>query len=112
MLRESHSAVLARNERWEGDVATEPYEAGWAIEALIFMRALHLEGGVPGATLAVQISPDGMHWVDEGTRLPVPARAGGVTFARVHGFGTWLRVAGVLPPGVLLRPLVTFCLKG
>ena len=112
MLRESHSAVLARNEHWAGDVATEPYEAGWATEVLIFLRALHLEGDGQETSLAVQLSPDGMHWVNEGTRLLIPARTGEVTFARLQGFGTWLRVAGTLPPGVLLRPLVTFCLKG
>lgn len=112
MLRESQSAVLARNEEWRGDVATEPYEAGWAIEVVVFLRALHVEGDMRNESLMVQLSPDGMHWCNEGTRLMLPSRTGKVTFARVAQFGTWLRVAGTLPPGAMLKPLVTFCLKG
>ena len=61
MLRESHSAILARNEGWRGEVATEPYKAGRALEALIFLRALHAPGGLGLAMVQVQISPDGMH---------------------------------------------------
>lgn len=112
MLRESHNAVVARNEEWRGEVATEPYEAGWAVEALIFVRALHAEGDTGGARFRVQISPDGMHWVDEGTSFPGPPRAGETRFARVAGFGNWLRIVATLPPGAMLKPLVTFCLKG
>ena len=40
MLPENLTAVVARNESWTGASATEPYEAGWAKEAIVFVRAL------------------------------------------------------------------------
>ena len=111
MLRESHVAVVARNESWSGAVATEPYEAGWATEAVIFVRALAVENFVAGAEARVQISPDGVRWVDEGTRFALPAAVDAVTFARVAHFGNWLRIAALLPDGARLNALVTFHLK-
>jgi hypothetical protein len=110
MLRESQSAVVARNERWSSSAATEPYEAGWAVEAVLFVRALHDAEGTPG-TARVQISPDGMRWADEGTAFPLPARADEVTFARIAHFGNWLRIAADLPEGASVTVLVTFHLK-
>lgn len=110
MLRENITAVLARNEAWTGQAATEPYEAGWALEALIFVRALKPPVG-PQPQARVQISADGMHWVDEGTRLAMPAAEGAVSFARVKGFGNWLRLAADFAPGAESCVLVTLHLK-
>jgi hypothetical protein len=110
MLRESQTAVVARNERWTGAVATEPYEAGWAREAVLFVRALKDAEGAPG-TARVEISPDGMRWAPEGTTFPLPKRADDVTFARVAHFGNWLRIAADLPDGAALTVLVTYHLK-
>lgn len=112
MLRESHNAVVARNEEWAGSVATEPYEAGWAVEAIIFVRALAVEGELGFVEFRVQISPDGMHWANEGTRFRVPWQRDAMTFCRVSHFGAWLRITADLPAGVVLKPLVTFSLKG
>ena len=110
MLRESQTAVVARNERWEGRAATEPYEAGWALEAVIFVRALDDAIGTPGQA-RVEISPDGMHWLAEGTNFALPSRRDEVTAARVRHFGNWLRIAAELDPGVSLKVLVTLHLK-
>jgi hypothetical protein len=110
MLRESQTAVVARNEHWTGSVATEPYEAGWAGEAIVFVRALQDAEGRPG-TARVEISPDGIRWTAEGTTFPLPAKADEVTFARIAHFGNWLRIAADLPDGASLRVLVTFHLK-
>lgn len=110
MLRESQTAIVARNERWTGRVATEPYEAGWASEAVLFVRALAKGKGKPGRA-RVEISPDGMRWVPEGTSFPLPTRADEVTFARVAHFGNWLRITAALPKGAELTVLVTYHLK-
>ena len=110
MLRESQTAVVCRNELWEGSVATEPYEAGWALEAVIFVRALEDAVGVPGEA-RVEFSPDGMRWVPEGTTLALPRRRDETTVARVRHFGNWLRVAAELGPGVAVKVIVTFQLK-
>ena len=36
----SVTATVTRNELWEGEAATEPYEASWATEAIFFVRSL------------------------------------------------------------------------
>ena len=40
MLPHNATAVVARNETWTGKSASEPYECGWAREAIVFLRAL------------------------------------------------------------------------
>ncbi|HEX6977769.1 MAG TPA: hypothetical protein VF342_00585 [Alphaproteobacteria bacterium] len=110
MIRESQVAVVARNETWRGRSATEPYEAGWAGEAVIFVRALKQPKG-PLPEARVEISPDGIRWVPEGTSFPLPAEADGITFARVRHFGNWLRIAADLSDGAEIVVLVTIHLK-
>ncbi len=110
MLPESHNAVVARNETWRGAAATEPYEVGWAHEVIVFVRALAVVGEV-AAEARVQLSPDGMHWADEGTCFALPAVVGAVTFARVRHFGPWLRIVAELPEGLAITVLVTLSLK-
>ena len=113
-MRRSYTAVLERGEPLAGEWATEPYEAGWATEAVFFVRLLDDAG--PPATpeidleARVQVSPDGIHWLDEGTALP-PLRRG-AAFARVREFGNWLRLAGRLANGAPpVRALVYLSLK-
>ena len=109
-MRESCTAVVARNDLWEGLAVSEPYEAAWAGEAVIFLRALDAEGHPEEARAWVQISADGMHWVDEGTSFAVPA-AGHVSACRVSQFGTYLRVKTILPPGASIKALLSIALK-
>ena len=67
-MRQSHTAVVERNQLWEGEFATEPYEAGWSHEAIFFVRILRAEAAdsspkpLIDVELQVQISPDGIHW--------------------------------------------------
>lgn len=110
MLRESQTAVVTRNELWSGSAASEPYEAGWAQEAVIFVRALKPAKGTPGKA-RVEISPDGMHWVPEGTSFKLPKKKDEATCARVAHFGNWLRVAADLPKGASVTVLVTIHVK-
>ncbi len=110
MLSENITAILARNESWSGESATEPYEAGWAREAVIFLRALKTpEGAQPDAV--VEMSPDGMRWVPEGTRLAMPTEEHGIAMARVSHFGNWLRLRANFAEGAGSRVLVTLHLK-
>ena len=109
MPRQVYTAVVERNVTWEGAYTTEPYEAGWAAEALIFIRVL--KSGASGHSAAVQVSPDGIHWLDEGTRIRLPKQPDGLTMARVTHFGNWLRLAGELTPGETCTVLVYFVLK-
>ena len=92
MVSQSYTAVVERAQGLKGVFATEPYEAGWAHEAIIYIKVLRLTGG--GRIEArLQISPDGVDWADEGTAFPTMTDAG-LYFVRVDNFGSWLRVAG------------------
>lgn len=110
-MRQSHTAVLARNETWEGPFATEPYEAAWASEAIFFLRALEPASLPGGAVARVQISPDGIHWCDEGTEIPLPSSSEEPTFAQVERFGGWLRLVGEVPPGGSVKIVAYLALK-
>lgn len=110
MLPENHTAILTRNETWTGSAASEPYEAGWAREAVIFVRALKTAVG-PAAHGQIEISPDGMHWVAEGTVFDFPAGENEVISARVHHFGNWLRVRADLENDAEATILITVHLK-
>jgi hypothetical protein len=111
-LQRSHTATIARNERWSGnDVVTEPYEAGWAHEAIFFVRALEAEGNLQHAVAHIQISPDGIHWIDEGTAFALPLAAGELGFGRVTQFGTYLRLRVRVPDGAALRVVAALALK-
>lgn len=111
VIRNAYTAVIARGEAWAGTVETEPYEAAWASEAVFFVRALAAKGrGVRGRA-RVQISPDGMNWVNEGASFGLPSRPGEVTFARVANFGGWLRLVAKVPPKAGLKVVATLALK-
>lgn len=109
-MRESQTAIIERNVVWSGTFTAEPYEAAWASEAIYFVRALDTENIPTNVTARVQISPDGMHWCDEGSTLTLPATAG-VTFCRISHFGGWLRLVGELPAGARMTVIVYLVLK-
>ena len=109
-VRRSYTATIERNVVWRGDFATEPYECGWASEAIFFVRALDATAGCEGLARA-QISADGMRWVDEGAAMRLPTRADEVAFCRVSHFGGWLRLAGEIAEGESLTVLVSLALK-
>lgn len=111
MLRESNTTIVERNEVWRGPFATEPCEAAWAAEAIYFVRTLDAHGPLDGVTARIQLSPDGMHWCDEGTTIRLPGEADGVAFGRARHFGGWLRLVGELPPAAELRVIVYLVLK-
>jgi len=115
-MRQFHTAVVERRERFEGTFATQPHEVGWAAEAVWFVRIEGVEdasssgadagtadtavGDVPrGASdadsldLHVQVSVDGPRWLDEGSSL-LGLQGEGDHFLRVRHFGGWLRLRG------------------
>jgi hypothetical protein len=110
MLRESVTYVLAREETWRGQSATEPVEAGWATEAVFFVRGMDAAtGDLP--EVRAQISPDGMRWVDEGAAVALPRQKDSLQFLRVRHFGNWLRLKADLPEGAQCSLLVSVHLK-
>jgi hypothetical protein len=109
-MREAVTAVVARGDTWSDVATSEPYEAAWATEAVFFLRSLGATGAPHEARAWVQISPDGMRWVDEGTSLSIP-REGEVSTARILNFGTYLRIKTVLPKEASMKALLTICVK-
>ncbi len=111
-MKQIHTAVLERYGSFSGDFTTEPYEAGWAEEAIFFIKIDAVDGMESKLTGSVQISPDGITWIDEGTSLPVIAQAG-LVFTRVRHFGNWLRLAcRVSGRDAEFRGTILLCLKG
>ncbi len=112
-VRRSYTAIVERNVLWQGDFASEPYEAAWASEAIFFVRALevHPSGKAGCYSAAVQISADGIHWADEGATFELPRKKDAVTFCRVSHFGGWLRLRGRVAPGDGIKALVSLSLK-
>ena len=109
-MRESHTIVLERNAAWSGDVCTEPCETGWAREAAFFVRFLGGTGVRAQAELRVQVSPDGMHWCDEGTCLTLEPGTD-LAWCRLREFGSWLRLVGRLAAGEAAQVMVYLQLK-
>ena len=108
VVRESTTAVVVRGERLANGFTSEPYEAGWASEAIVYLVGMDSAGG---GAVQVQISPDGILWVDEGTRIEMPGDRQ-VAFGRVSHFGNWLRIRADVPDGGERRMLATFHFKG
>ncbi len=84
-MRQSFTAVVERNVTWQGEFSAEPYEAAWATEAIYFVRVLEAANMPLDSVAHLQISPDGIHWCDEGTVVPLSSQPG-VTFGTGEPF--------------------------
>ena len=88
-MRQFQTSILELRENISYGFVTQPFECAWATEAIFF---LHIdEPGDARLTGHVQISPDGIRWIDEGTELAATAERDGY-FIRVNQFGGWLRL--------------------
>ena len=107
-MREAYIAVVSRGQPMSGSAYTEPYEVGWAGEAIVFARAMEKTAG---GELVTCISPDGVHWVDEGSSLQLPSQPGVVTFTKLERFGHFLRFRTTLPENANAKYIITLSLK-
>lgn len=87
-MQQTNTSVIARRIVLDGDYATQPYEAGWASEAVIFVQT---EGDHPDLHLATEISPDGIHWIQRGETVVLDAESV-IAELSLKTFGNWLRV--------------------
>ena len=90
-MRQFYTVVLERMRDYAGGFDTEPYETGWAGEAMFFVRVHRIQGAHARLDARAQVSVDGIEWLDEGTALP-PIDREGSCFIRVSHFGGWLRL--------------------
>jgi hypothetical protein len=81
-----------------GPYELEPYEAGWAAEALAMVYVREAHGDAPQLNLTAQISVDGIRWIDTPHTLGPIAQPGGYALL-LTGFGNWLRLAGTASGG-------------
>ncbi len=109
-MKQFYTVVLDRFKELSGTFETEPYEAGWADEAIFFVRIHELD---PKTTInaRVQISYDGIVWVDEGTTFE-PIQTKGDHFVRVTHFGGWLRIALDAGKSSSYKATLSLVLKG
>lgn len=87
-MMQNNTSVLARRIVIDGDFVTLPYEAGWALEAVVFVQ---VEGGHPDLFVATEISPDGINWIRRGAPVTLSADAS-IAELSLSEFGNWLRV--------------------
>jgi hypothetical protein len=112
LVRRSFTAVIERNTTLTGSFETEPYETGWAIEALWFVNVLKMEGDAPKLKLRGQVSPDGLCWCDAPCP-PVEIDCEGLYSFSMREFGNWLRIAGgVSGDDAGARVIIYLALKG
>lgn len=90
-VRQSQSAVLERGLDLDRVHETEPFEVAWASEARWFVHFLR-EAPNSRVEFRVQISPDGINWLDHEAIAPVAAKASGFITIPVERFGHWLRL--------------------
>lgn len=111
-MRQFHTVVLERLKEVEDTLETEPYEVGWADEAILFVTLSKLAASKGKATVHLQVSADGINWVDEGTSLE-PIEKDGTSFMRTVHFGGWLRARFTVTEAVTSVVLTTqLVLKG
>jgi hypothetical protein len=92
-MRQFQTHVLDFKFAYESSFATEPFECGWASEAIFFVRIEEIAGTDTAVTLYADISVDGVHWTAEGATLGPLARTGDYFF-RVRHFGGFIRMRG------------------
>lgn len=88
-MKTFYTSVVELRQRFTDGIQTHPYECGWADEAIFFVETHDREPGTT-LTLRVQLSADGIRWVDEGAELRVTDTG----FVRMTHFGGFLRLAG------------------
>jgi hypothetical protein len=100
-MRKIHTAPLeVFGAKPNGVFETEPYEAGWATEAVAMVYVREIHGPAPVLRLRAQLSVDGDRWFDPEPALTLApiSRVGGYALRIAH-FGNWLRLVGEVAGG-------------
>jgi len=103
MLPISITAVIARNETWQNFSYTEPYECGWAREAIVYLRALSQPINVDGVQAHIEYSR---------LKFQLPTQVDEIAWIPITHFGNWLRVSADVPKNSSICVLVSLHFKG
>ena len=89
-MTSSQTAVVEQDAWLDGPITTEPFEAGWASEAIWFIVVLDTSGAEWIAS--PEISPDGSNWVTTPLSASLRFATVGVHALPLEHFGVWLRL--------------------
>lgn len=92
-MRNFNATAVERRVTIRESFFSQPMEAGWASEAIFFLWVEQVTVLEQPLELSLQISADGINWLDEGTTLPGGIPTTGHYFLKASHFGNWLRVA-------------------
>ena len=109
-MKTAQTVVIERDAWFDTSLTTEPFEAGWATEALWFINVLDSDGS---RWVAIpEISPDGANWISAPAAIPLSLSSLGVHALPLDHFGVWLRLT-VVPTSTAarLKLRVTLSLK-
>lgn len=107
-MKQFYTVVLDRLATFKSRLDSEPYEAGWADTLIAFVR-IHEKKGNSAFKAWLQISPDGIEWIDEGSSA-VLEKGNNLMFFKASGFGGFLRLC--LECDDECRVTTYFALKG
>lgn len=90
-MRQFMTSTVEQRKDFKESFSTHPMEVAWATEAIFFITIEEVK--CEGARLKpkIQVSVDGVNWIDEGTAFE-PLMERGQYFKRVTHFGGWLRL--------------------
>lgn len=91
-MKEFYTAVVELRQPIVKEFTSEPYECGWANEAIIFLTFHPEISAFDEIITQPQISPDGINWTDL-SECAINIKQAGLHAIRLHNFGGWLRVA-------------------
>ena len=94
-MRQFQTTVLDFKFAYSTPFESSPFEAAWASEAIYFIRVEEVAGLPAELTAHVQISVDGIRWVDEGASIG-PITSVGNYFMKVSHFGGFLRLRCII----------------
>lgn len=90
-MRQFMTTTVEQRKIFSGDFGSHPMEAAWASEAIFFIFLDEVIQAGSELTCKVQVSVDGVHWLDEGTVTKLDASTD-KQFLRISHFGGWLRL--------------------
>ena len=90
-MRQYMLATVEQRKDVSGEMYTHPMEVAWAKEAIFFLTVEKVKNSGSHLEAIVQISPDGINWINEGTEFK-SIHSEGLYFQKVVNFGGWLRL--------------------
>lgn len=105
MFNASHLEI---KKYFSGSFQTHPYEAGWADEAIFFIMIEH-QNGEPEVSAQVQISHDGVNWVNDGSIRQTFSGIGLHALKVDPNFGNYLRLDVAVTGGEAMLNIQIHC---